>query len=96
MNFKCKPQKVEQLVGTDGLEKLVLFVENREFVDIHTHALQTLAKCLINEGVFTQFHESGQMARLISAIKLNIEQQPHGEEAGIYFSDFIYDLNKVY
>ena len=88
---------MEQLVGADGLEKLVLFVENKEFIDIHTHALETLAQCLVNEGVFTQFHESGQMTRLIHAIKTNIDQgqTPYGEEAGIYFSDFIYHLNKV-
>ena len=28
------------------------------------------------------------------AIKSNIEQQPHGEETGMYFTDFIYQLNK--
>ena len=105
---------MDQLVGADGLEKLVLFVENREFMDIHTHALETLARCLMNEGILTQFHESGQMSRLVigkrqkfqkvtvrieflteyKAIKSNIEQQPHGEETGMYFTDFIYQLNK--
>lgn len=91
-----EPNAVEQLVGADGLEKLTLFVENNEFIDIHTHALETLAQCLVNDGVFTQFHESGQMTRLIQAIKTNIDQgqTPYAEEAGIYFSDFIYHLNK--
>ena len=30
----------------------------------------------------------------LKAIKSNIEQQPHGEETGMYFTDFIYQLNK--
>ena len=67
-----EPQAVEQLVGADGLEKLVLFVENREFMDIHTHALETLARCLVNEGILTQFHESGQMSRLVIGKRLKI------------------------
>ena len=65
-----EPQAVDQLVGADGLEKLVLFVENREFMDIHTHALETLARCLVNEGILTQFHESGQMSRLVIGKRL--------------------------
>lgn len=83
----------DQLVANDGLNKLLLFVENQEYNDIHTHALETIARCLSNDEILNQFHDSGALAKLILAIKTSLETQT-GEECGIYFSDFIFEMNK--
>lgn len=64
-----------------------------EYNDIHTHALETIARCLSNDEILNQFHDSGALAKLILAIKTSLETHS-GEECGIYFSDFIFEMNK--
>ena len=64
-----------------------------EYNDIHTHALETIARCLSNDEILNEFHDKGALAKLILAIKTSLETQ-NGEECGIYFSDFIFEMNK--
>ena len=64
-----------------------------EYNDIHTHALETIARCLSNDEILNEFHDKGALAKLILAIKTSLETQS-GEECGIYFSDFIFEMNK--
>ena len=55
--------------------------------------METIARCLSNDEILTQFHDKGALAKLILAIKTSLGTQT-GEECGIYFSDFIFEMNK--
>ena len=94
VEFQCGSRKKS---GSRNADALPNWPENNnsilEYNDIHTHALETIARCLSNDEILNQFHDSGALAKLILAIKTSLETHA-GEECGIYFSDFIFEMNK--
>lgn len=95
MNTLCTEiAACEQLINNDGINKLLHFIENREYLDTHKYAIDVISRCMTNEEQINNFNESGALQRLLTAVRGNVDQ-PMGEDSAIKLTEFIFNLNKA-